>query len=93
MPIKQGLTDEAREYLQLLRREELDRLKRQINSKRHAAEQEAMEHERLILLCSAKLQKAKRTRVDAADITAALETPTLNIGGAPLSSPCRPLSA
>ena len=70
MPGEDGLRDQAREYLTLCRNEEMERLKRHIDVKRHAMERQASDHESLMAERAREaLRSTKAQAIDAmADI-------------------------
>ena len=62
MPMDADLTEEAREYLNLRRREEMDRLKRRMEAERRAAELEALAHEQVVKQRSAEVATVRTSR-------------------------------
>ena len=62
MPMDAQLTEEAREYLNLRRQEEMERLKRRMEAVQRAAKLEAMAHDRLVKERSAEVARATKSR-------------------------------
>ena len=93
MPMDTDLTEEAREYLNLRRREEMDRLKRRMEAKRRAAELEAMAHDQLVKQRSAEVTRATKSRGTAPAMSpiAPAGTPLMSacggLPGTPITSP------
>ena len=94
MPMDADLMDEAREYLNLRRREEMERLKRRMEAERRAVELEAMAHDRLVKERSAEVARATKSRGTASalsSITLAVTPPMSRGGGSPSTPIASPL--
>ena len=77
------LDEGAREYFQLRRQEELDRIKRRIEAEKRVADREIAEHEKLLQEREAELLRHKRPRTAAAPRAPPSAPPT----AAPLPTP------
>ena len=89
MPMDADLMDEAREYLNLKQREEMERLKQRMEAERRVAELEAMAHDRLVKERSAEVAKVTESRGTASALSpiAPAITPLMSGGGGSPSTP------
>ena len=94
MPLDADLTDEAREYLNLRQREEMDRLKRRMEAERRATELEALAHDKVVKQRSAEVARATKSRrppPPLSPIAPAGTPPTSACGGLPATPIASPL--
>ena len=72
MPTGEGLTEQARRYIELCRTEEIERLEQRIESERRVAELAKVEHKRLLKERSYKAPHSRHGRAAAAPMLSAI---------------------